>query len=1172
VPSPVRRPLAALVVALCASALLAATASAITRPRSADRASQRYIDVRDATRAAVARSGAQSAHRASARTLAARRSLRNRFGRQAHLQVDAITGTPRSFQRLDGVLAGPSSGSPASVAIRYARANAAALGLSDADFGSFGSAPAARTSRSGVTTVRWRQYVDGVPTYDNGLRVSLGRGNRIVSVQGAPVHDLQVSSLVPRLSAEQAMAALQRNVGIARDVRVMSRSSSARRTTRFSSDDTAQLVLFQLASGTRLAWSLSYRARSDAAYTAVVDATTGRVLRRGNLTKFAVPTEVFNNYPGAPVGGTKVPFDMTRYLYAGQTQTLSGPFARTYLDINDDNRPNAGEEVAPAVHPFTDFTGTVGVAGFCLATAKCSWNPAVRNSWQTNKNHEAVQAHYFVSRYHDHLLNSPIAFNGDDGNFEDEDRVEVNANDGAGTGTAGGPDLDHVDNANMLTLPDGAAPIMQMYLFEPLPQFGAPFRAVNGGDDGGILYHEYTHGLSNRLVVDNQGAGALNAPQSGAMGEAWSDWYAKDFLVADGQQTDAPGPGDVFMGLYTDGQQPGLLRTEALDCKPGSNATACPGGDSTGTGGYTYGDFGHVSDGAEVHADGEIWAQTLWDLRDAAGSALAEQLVTDGMRVSPTEPTFLDMRNAILAADQAANGGANETLIWTVFAGRGMGYFAAALNGSDTEPTEDFSPPPATGGPTGTITGTVTDAISGLPVEGQRVGIAGHTSVSAFGDDFVADTDADGRYTIANVPAGTYPKLAFLPAAGFDLVVNRNVVVPAGGTTVQNAVSRRDWSALSGGAEVSTNDDTGGPFGCGVSSLLDQTLGAGWSAYQANADPSEGNTHLGVPPRATIELPAKIDVSAFAMDPGATCGDDPSSTTRQYRVETSTDGTRFSTAVDGTRADREFGVEDAGRLNLVPPDAAGNDVKFVRLTLLNPVSDDPGDSGEIFIDFSELEVFGGPRNVLPSGVLSANPGGTGVNQPVTLTAGFSDPDSKITGYDWDLNGDGSIDRSTTGPTTTTSFPAPGAFSPKVVAKDFRGGSGAATTGVLITAPTSPPGSPASRRPSLSLPKSGTKGRARFRVTCDSACLGTAKVTVSKTTAKKLGLKGRTVGTRRFLFSHVRTQRITIKVSKSVLRKLRKAKMRRLGVRLRVTATDLERQTRTASRSLKIRRN
>ena len=44
------------------------------------------------------------------------------------------------------------------------------------------------------------------------------------------------------------------------------------------------------------------------------------------------------------------------------------------------------------------------------------------------------------------------------------------------------------------------------------------------------MYHEYTHGLSNRLVVDPSGNSTLGNIQAGAMGEAWSDWYAMDFL------------------------------------------------------------------------------------------------------------------------------------------------------------------------------------------------------------------------------------------------------------------------------------------------------------------------------------------------------------------------------------------------------------------------------------------------------------------------------------------------------------------------------------------------------------------------------------------------------------------------------------------------------------------
>ena len=64
----------------------------------------------------------------------------------------------------------------------------------------------------------------------------------------------------------------------------------------------------------------------------------------------------------------------------------------------------------------------------------------------------------------------------------------------------------------MATPPDGQAPTMQMYLFhQPGTTYPAedPFIASNGGDEADIVYHEYTHGLSNRLVVDANGNSTL---------------------------------------------------------------------------------------------------------------------------------------------------------------------------------------------------------------------------------------------------------------------------------------------------------------------------------------------------------------------------------------------------------------------------------------------------------------------------------------------------------------------------------------------------------------------------------------------------------------------------------------------------------------------------------------
>jgi hypothetical protein len=225
-------------------------------------------------------------------------------------------------------------------------------------------------------------------------------------------------------------------------------------------------------------------------------------------------------------------------------------------------------------------------------------------------------------------------------------------------------------------------------------------------------------------------------------------------------------------------------RTEALDCKVGQGSPACGGGHSGHRGGYTYADFGHVVSEPEVHADGEIWGQTLWDLRDRLGSSSSEMLVTRGMELAPYNPSFLDMRNAILVADTAVYGGSHHTAIWQVFAHRGMGFDAGSLGAGDTEPAAGFAMPPAAV-TTGAIQGQVVDRATGEPVAGVRVILV----FDAWGAvNPTAVTDADGHYTIADVPVGHYDKLA---VEGGHYRGRQQVSVSAGATTADFALRRR---------------------------------------------------------------------------------------------------------------------------------------------------------------------------------------------------------------------------------------------------------------------------------------------------------------------------------------------------------------------------------------------
>jgi extracellular elastinolytic metalloproteinase len=421
--------------------------------------------------------------------------------------------------------------------------------------------------------------------------------------------------------------------------------------------------------------------------------------------------------------------------------------------------------------------------------------------------------------------------------------------------------------------------------------------------------------------------------------------------------------------------------------------------------------------------------------------------------------------------------------------------------------------------------------------------------------DYVAPTTsaATGAYSL-QAPAGTYGGLVY-DRPGWDRVTARSLQVPANGTRVLNVAMRRDWAAERGGADVTfASDDTGADFGCGVDKLIDQSRGVGWSPF--NPASPDAPPDITGPPTAVIKLPQTIDITAFGMDPANTCGDDPSATTKDYRVETSADGVHFAVAKAGS-----FTPDAAGRLNIVAPTANSRGVRYVRLTLLSPQSDGAGDSGADFIDFSELEVFGGPRNQLPRGVLHASKTRVNPGESVLFGASFTDPDSKITGYRWDFDGNGTTDRTTTTPTTTFAYVNGGDYTARVQVLDFRGGAGTGAVAIHVT-----------NAPKLgTLPKRGTKGRLKFDVSCELQCTTTAKLTLSKKLAKKLGLKKkRTVGSLRRTIAAGDSKRLTIKLTSKARRAIKRHHRKSVKATLTVTVRYADGRRNSAHRTVTIR--
>jgi extracellular elastinolytic metalloproteinase len=937
----------------------------VGKAAAAGRADGVAFDVR--TGATPAQRKALERRAATVGSTGAAEKLRSSLGRQAIVDIDGLTGTPRQVARLDGFLTAPSGKPARAVALHYVRANLGAFGLSSTDLGGL------RLERdyvdiAGIHHLSWVQYASGVPLFGNGLKANVAADGRLISVLGSPV---------PKLSAPAGSGI--KLVPTGTDAIARARQDLAETSTAAGPNDTSRAVLFQTTGGTRAAWeTITMSAAHPALH--VIDADNGKVLFRQSLSDDlnAAPAKpatatAYRYFPKAAHGGVANKVDYTARGWLPATATkLSGNNTHTFADVNDDNVANRSEEIPPksgnswnyALKPFH-----LPAVSFCDNPYPCSWNPDVPFSWRANRNQNAAQVFFFVNNWHDHLAAAPIGFTEAAGNFENKnagpagkghDAVQANTDDGAngdvdGDGTLDGlPDGNHVDNANMDTPPDGQAPTMQMYLqHTPGTTYPDedPFSPTNVGDEADTVYHEYTHGLSNRLVVDASGRSTLGGVQAGAMGEAWSDWYAMDYLVDKGLQRDTAAAGDVVLFQY-DGDGVALDRTEPIDCPVGSTSARCPGTDTAGPGGYTYGDYGQVIGTPEVHADGEIWAQTLWDLRGKLGSRVTESLVTRAMELSPANPSFLDERNAILQADEAVFAGRHQRAIWKVFSHRGMGFFAGAANGDDTAPAEDFSMPPGPNTPRGRLVGTVTDSVTGAPLAGAMVLFGGHAS--GFPGDYAATTAADGSYRIRGVLAGTYPKVV-ATSDGYDRV-EATVTITAG-TTVRDFSISRDWAAASGGATVTAFDGPDFSPDCGPSFAIDQSLGSGWGS---TTDYVDGQPGPDTPKSVTIALPQAITVTEIAVDPNATCGDGGSASTADYRVETSPDGTTWTVANEGV-----FGIDDRGHLNPLTP-AAGSavGVRFVRFTMLKTQVFDIGGtcpgafSGCDFMDMSEIEVYG----------------------------------------------------------------------------------------------------------------------------------------------------------------------------------------------------------------------
>lgn len=495
----------------------------------------------------------------------------------------------------------------------------------------------------GTTFLDYAQTIGGVKVFEGNVKVAVNQNGEVLSVRQGFLAPNQRPRLNPTLTEAEGIAKAFEHAGRTvtpafaelRPRADVSESSAFANPLGLEFEDVlSELNVVRVGNAARLAWHVYAEVGPDEWYEILLDAHTGQLLLRHNLYVFEAQGTV---YPESPTAGARQLLSFvgdttinTAAGWMGTSTVTTGNNVEAYLDTNADNAPDANN--------------TTGLSNGHASAADQNFTFPFSTTVDPRTQQAAVVTNLFYFNNFMHDFSYRLGFTETARNFQTNnygrggtgnDSVRAEAQDGSGT-----------NNANFATPPDGQRPRMQQYLFT------SPNPDRDSSLDGDVVFHEYGHGISNRLI--GNGSTALSGTQSGAMGEGWSDYWAATIN------------GDGAIGEYVQNNTTGIRR--AAYTVP-ANAVH-----------DSYADVG--AGGFQVHRDGEVWAATLWDLRAQLGAGVTDLLVLNGMKFTPTRPSFLNARDGILQADQNQNAGANRCAIWTVFARHGMGVSAVGNDGT----------------------------------------------------------------------------------------------------------------------------------------------------------------------------------------------------------------------------------------------------------------------------------------------------------------------------------------------------------------------------------------------------------------------------------------------------------------------------------------------------------
>ena len=626
----------------------------------------------------------------------------------------------------------------------FAKDNASLVGLSHSQSDELKVVADYANPDGGLSYATLEQHVNGVPVFQGEIKAGFNKNGEMFRVVNELAPGLDYGSVSPDFGDSTAalriaMSDLKVDAGSV-DLSVNENRSNELKQT-FGTGDwpaTAEKMYFPTEPGVAIpAWRVLVW-KDSVGYYEIVDPVSNTILWRKCITNDQTQPATYNVYaasnniikaldspsptnpstifgvgsdPASVVSFQPLPATRTDITLIGNEGSLSfnnlgwiadntnagngetqGNNVIAGLDLVGGNGVDAPQPGSGRVFSF-DYTPAT-VSGANAAPFTCCTEVGEPPAGGTFRSGAVTHLFYLANRYHDALYQ--VGFTEAARNFQNDnfgrgglgsDRVSAEAQDSSGD-----------NNANFSTVADGSGVgRMQMYVFTG----GAIAR--DGSLDATVVLHEMTHGVSNRLIGNASG---LNTDQAGGMGEGWSDLYA--FLLLSKSS-------DPVNGVYTTGAYatyrccglPSYTQNYYYGIRrfPLAMINVTGGPSNRPYNPLTFADIDPAQlsliDGAfakspliggpanEVHNEGELWAVTgveVWGrlvnrLSHDAGTLRTLQLYTDGMKLSPVEPSFLQERDAIVAAAQAL-GGSDVSDIWAAFAARGMGASARVVSGN----------------------------------------------------------------------------------------------------------------------------------------------------------------------------------------------------------------------------------------------------------------------------------------------------------------------------------------------------------------------------------------------------------------------------------------------------------------------------------------------------------